>query len=87
MPGLRSASLKISTLPAVGGVVICAAAAALWFLTGKGMFALILAGGVYRCFTKDQIEKGDNQILLHFLGLMAALGVVSMTGVRPPPDA
>ncbi len=68
-------------------MIICAAAAALWFLTGKGMFALILAGGVYRCFTKDQIEKGDNQILLHFLGLMAALGVVSMTGVRPPPDA
>ena len=68
-------------------MIVCAAAAALWFFTGKGMFALILAGGVYRCFTKDQIEKGDNQILVHFLGLMAALGVVSMTGVRPPRDA
>ena len=68
-------------------IIICAAAAALWFLTGKGMFALILAGGVYRCFTEDQVEKGDNQVLTHFLGLMAALGVVSMTGVSPPPDA
>ena len=67
-------------------MIITAAAAILWLLTGQGMFALILAGGVYRCFSKDQTECGDTQILVHFLGLMAALGIVAMTNVAPPRD-
>jgi Zn-dependent protease len=63
-------------------LVILAAAAGLWWVTGEVMLGLVTIGAIYRLFTKDAAQEHDNTGMLQFLGLLAALSAVAMLAQR-----
>jgi Zn-dependent protease len=63
-------------------IVILAAAAGLWWVTGEVMLGLVTIGAIYRLFTKDAAEEPDNVGMAQFLGLLAALSAVAMLAQR-----
>jgi Zn-dependent protease/uncharacterized Zn finger protein (UPF0148 family) len=57
--------------------MVCAAALALWAVTGVPMLVLVGALAGFRIFTGDAPERGEREILFKFLGLLAILSVVA----------
>ena len=57
-------------------VVLLTAAVALWVFLGESAFFLVAAGATYRLFTKDRPAKGDTGVLIYFIAVLAALGLV-----------
>lgn len=45
-----------------------------WMFFGEGVFLLVAAGAVFRCFTKDQADGHDNGVLFYYAVVLAALG-------------
>jgi Zn-dependent protease len=58
--------------------IVLVAAAILWRLTSNSMLLLIAAVCGYRMFTKDWQTEPDNGGLLRFVGLLAALTLVTV---------
>jgi Zn-dependent protease len=56
--------------------IVLAAALGLWAVLGTPMLALVALGCAYRMFTRDWEQEPDQQGLLQFLGIMAALALV-----------
>jgi Zn-dependent protease len=63
--------------------IVLSGALTLWLFTGTPMLLLIAAGAVYRLFTRDWQEEADRPGLLMFLGLLAALAIVSAISSAP----
>lgn len=62
--------------------LVLMAAGALWLVSWNPMLLLIAAGCGYRMFTREWQTESDNQGLVQFLGLLAALTVVVMVSAR-----
>jgi Zn-dependent protease len=58
--------------------LVLAAAGTLWLLSGNTMLLAILLVCAYRIFTRDWQDVPDNQGLMQYLGLLAALTTVVM---------
>jgi Zn-dependent protease len=56
--------------------IVLAVAFGLWAITSTPMLLLVAIGCAYRMFTKDWETEPDQQGLLQFLGLMAALATI-----------
>jgi Zn-dependent protease len=67
------AALALSRLQRV---ILLTAAVALWIFLGESAFFLVAAGATFRLFTKDRPAAGDNGVLIYFLAVLAALGLV-----------
>jgi Zn-dependent protease len=54
----------------------------LWAITSQGMLLLIALGLVYRLFTKDQVEQGDDIGVMQYAGLLVTLTAVAVLAAR-----
>jgi Zn-dependent protease len=57
-------------------VILLTAAVALWIFLGESAFFLVAAGATFRMFTKDRPAIGDAGVLIYFVAVLAALGLV-----------
>ena len=54
-------------------------AAVLWYMTGSGLFLLLLLGAAYRVFLKkDHASSADQAVMFQFAGLMVLFGAILM---------
>jgi len=63
--------------------IVLSAALMLWMFTGTPMLLLVAGGAGYRLFTRDWQAEADRHGLWMFLGLMAALAIVSAMSSGP----
>lgn len=65
-----------SALNRMQRVILLTTAIALWIFLRESAFFLVAAGATYRLFTKDRPASGDNGVLIYFLVVLAALGLL-----------
>jgi len=63
-------------LSRVQRVILLTAALVLWLFLRESAFFLVAAGATFRLFTKDRPATGDAGVLIYFLAVLAALGLV-----------